>query len=177
MHNYAGGVQCGQGAPAFVIPSGARNRSFFARPQTAERFLAPLGMTEGSLSPCLPPGCWLPIVAGSDRCNRSLPATIREERKFRLEHEAQRHLNLPRASDRFRHLSQAAGAVEEIVGRTGGATSGRARRGRWRGCRARLRKLAEGQVLRDVIDGDVEAGRIRQIENVKGVFQRKGSLT
>ena len=29
-----------------VIPSGARNLSFFCLTQTAERFLAPLGMTE-----------------------------------------------------------------------------------------------------------------------------------
>src|SRR5579863_7691394 len=29
----------------FVIPSGARNLSFFSWPETKERFLAPLGMT------------------------------------------------------------------------------------------------------------------------------------
>src|ERR1700680_529156 len=35
----------------FVIPSGARNLSFFSRPQTQERFLAPLGMTKCVTSP------------------------------------------------------------------------------------------------------------------------------
>ena len=95
------------------------------------------------------------------------------ELKFQLERKAQGHLDLPRASNCFCYLPQTTGTVVEIAGWPGSAATGAARRRRWSGCRTYLRKLAVGQVLRDVIDGDVEAGCVRHVKNVKGVLQRK----
>src|ERR1700676_3338271 len=79
-----------------------------------------------------------------------------------LERKGKRHLNLPRAADCFRCLAQPSGRVKKTARASRGAN-------RWSWTRALLWKLAEVNVLCDVIDGDIEAGCVRHIKHVKGV--------
>src|ERR1700675_453905 len=70
-----------------------------------------------------------------------------------LERQTQRHLDLAGAADGF---------VDDAETAEG-----------WRNERrdAVEREVVEGDVLRDVVDGDIEAGRVGDVENVKGEFK------
>ena len=78
---------------------------------------------------------------------------LRAEPQRALEGEAERHLNLSRASDRLVHDTQAARC--------------------WRGIKIRTvnREIVEKQVLRDVIDGDVEARCIGEVEDLEAELE------
>ncbi len=99
--------------------------------------------------------------------NAAAPNTSNPE--LILERHAKRHLNLSRAADCFGDLAEPAGRVKKGVPKLGA-------------CRAELLWLEEGhtfdgecaecQVLRDVVDRNVEAGRVRQVEDVEAVLQR-----
>src|SRR5216684_8241986 len=88
-----------------------------------------------------------------------------------LEAEPQRHLNLSRAADRLRDLSQARRTLVEVtthkwisaVGRTGG----------WGGhcirCVDRRWERAEAQVLRNIVNGYVKTRMVRHVVNVEAI--------
>src|SRR5580692_8995604 len=84
-----------------------------------------------------------------------------------LESQLQRHLNLPRAADRMRHVPQSAGAVVEAfvgLGAARGAPSGGSR------C-AHGRELVVVLILENLVPGNVEAGRVGQVVHIKGVLE------
>src|SRR5450755_2691937 len=81
------------------------------------------------------------------------------------ESEPQRHLNLPRTADGLVGYAQSGGRIVEAAVRDV-ATICR----QWR-C-SNHRKLIVELVLRNIVDGNVEARGIRQVENVQAVFQR-----
>ena len=72
----------------------------------------------------------------------------------------QRHLDLARTADGFIDGAEGRGRVVKAVWALG--------RQRWR---PHYRKLVVELVLGDVIDGNVEAGRIGQVENIETVLQ------
>src|SRR5580658_9452154 len=80
-----------------------------------------------------------------------------------LEIYAQRHLNLAWAADGFIDGAQGRGTVVETRV-TRATTCGQ----RWRPLH---RELVVELILRDVIDGDIKAGRIGDVEDVEAVFQ------
>ena len=71
------------------------------------------------------------------------------------------------------NLADARGALIEIIAHEGIAPIGRARRRGRRRALADYRGRVKRQVLVDVIDRDIEAGVVGQIENVEGIFQGK----
>src|SRR5258707_798243 len=79
---------------------------------------------------------------------------LRAEPQRALEGEAERHLNLSRTPNRLVHDTQAARC--------------------WRGIQIRTvdREIVEKQVLRDVVDGDVEARRIGEVEDLEAELER-----
>src|SRR6266446_6014886 len=80
--------------------------------------------------------------------------------------EPQRPLNLPRAPNRLVHDSQhAQRGTGEKAGVRGVATR------RPRRC-PRNGEVIERQVLRNVVNGDVKAGSVRNVEDVKSEFHR-----
>src|ERR1700688_4487760 len=78
----------------------------------------------------------------------------------RLEFEFQRHLNLARAADGFVHRSQAGGRVVKAAGTA---------RGKRR--RAHYWELVIELILRNVVDGDIEAGGVGHVEDIEAVLQ------
>src|SRR5208282_6216278 len=83
-----------------------------------------------------------------------------------LKHDSQGHLNLARAADGFVYRAQRRGTVVESRRRIlSSATSGQRRRPHYR-------ELVVVLVLRDVIDGNIKAGRIGQVEDLQAVIQR-----
>jgi hypothetical protein len=85
-----------------------------------------------------------------------------------LEIQPQRHLHLPRATDGFIHYAQTRRHVIEAA------------EGHIAAVRRQRRCPCDGElivelVLRNVVDGDIEAGGIREVVNVEAVF-KPGSL-
>jgi len=76
-------------------------------------------------------------------------------------------LNLACAADGFVHVTQAEGAIVETVDLIRSAASGE----QDRCARLGVRKAVVILILRDVVDGHVEAGCIGDIENVEAEFQ------
>ena len=114
--------------------------------------------------------CSFPLSRANNKRRPRWPPLFFSPKK--LEKYAERHLNLPRASDRLHDLSETCGAEIEPVGRGGCAASGGQSRGRTRPIR-RLghRERAEGQVLIHIVNRYVEAWVVRQVVNINAVFQ------
>ena len=89
-----------------------------------------------------------------------------------LEGKGKRHLNLSIASYHLGHLSQSARAIVEVASDKDFSIIARALLGRRGGHLPGLWKLTVIRVLTDVIDGNVEARRIRQVEHIEGELQR-----
>ena len=102
-------------------------------------------------------------------CHSKETATLQQRPilEMRSEHEAQRHLDLSRASDRFVGDSQSALVGTDIkrsAGRTlveTGVTRTLCRR------QAGNRKALKADVLADVVDGNIEARRVGQVEDIE----------
>ena len=87
--------------------------------------------------------------------------------KTRLENEPQRHLDLPWAADGFVDGTQGTRTVIETRGRILSGATG------WQWRSSSHGKLVVELILRDVVDGDIETGRIGHVENIEAVLQRE----
>src|SRR6185369_17601902 len=87
------------------------------------------------------------------------------------ERQTQRHLNLPRASDRFIGDTQTAQVRAHIQRSGSGLIERRVTRTQSRR-RALLWEALEAGVLRNVIDRDIEARRVGQVVDIETVLQR-----
>src|SRR5580658_366215 len=83
-----------------------------------------------------------------------------------LEIEAQGHLDLARAAYGFVDRAEASGTVVETADGSGACATGGQRRS------AYYREVVVKLVLSYVVDGNIEAGVVGQIEDVEGVLQR-----
>ena len=87
-----------------------------------------------------------------------------------LESQTQRHLNLPRTSNRFVGDTQAAERRADVQSSCGSLVERGVARTQRRG-RALLREALEARVLSYIVDRDVEARSVRQVINIEAVFQ------
>ena len=101
---------------------------------------------------------------GKERATQRPRPFAKQQEETNLEHQVQRHLNLPRASDSFIYGAEAGRTVVEP--RVGTATTGGQR-----GCPVRW-KIVVVLVLRNIIDRDVETCSVGNVEDVQGVFQQ-----
>src|SRR6266403_3381146 len=92
---------------------------------------------------------------------------LRAEPQRALEGEAERHLNLSRTPDRLVHDPQTAESGTCIEAQVGLVKIAAIRTGRW--------EIVEEQVLRDVVDRNVEARSICEVEDLEAEFEG-GSL-
>ena len=79
---------------------------------------------------------------------------------------AKRHLNLSRAANGLVDVAQSERAIIKAAGLVGGAAGGRQRSGPLCG------KSVVELILVDVVEGDVKAGSVGDIEQVKTKLQR-----